>query len=107
MKKYTYTIYQVKTREDFAFMRWELAKRFNWSFTPYKIEWDGTEEARDDYDLLNYLFEVFNLNHPDGFMGHSMSVSDIVKLRVEDSKAKYYYCDSFGWEDITKEIKGE
>ena len=22
-------------------------------------------------------------------------------------KAKYYYCDVYGWKDITKEVKGE
>lgn len=111
MKNYTYTIYQVNSREElaeeFIFMRWEWAKKHGWSFTPYKVEWSGTEEARDDYDLLNYLFEKFNLNHPEGFMGHSMSVSDIIKLCAEDGEVKYYYCDSFGWKDITKEIKGE
>lgn len=38
-----------------------------------------------------------------------MSVSDIIKINhtVDEDKAKYYFCDSIGWKDITKEVKGE
>ena len=38
-----------------------------------------------------------------------MSVSDVIKINytVDESKAKYYFCDVIGWQDITKEIKGE
>ena len=34
-----------------------------------------------------------------------MSVSDIVKIEdMETNETKYYYCDSFGWKDITSEV---
>jgi len=106
MKKFNYVIYQVRVESDFAFMRWEWVKNHNWSFKPYRSVWNGTEEAKDDYDLLNRLFEIFNLNHPEGYRAHSMSVSDVV--RIDDgNNIKYYYCDSFGWVDITEEVKGE
>ena len=106
MKKYDYTIYQVGVNEDFCFMRWEVARRHNWSFDPYKIVWEGTEEARDDYDLLNYLYEVFNERRPSDFRGHSMSVSDIIMI-CDDDGSTYYYCDSFGWHDITDNVMKE
>ena len=38
------------------------------------------------------LFELFNLNHPKDFHGHSLSVSDIVELNGVN-----YYCDAMGW----------
>lgn len=111
MNNYIYTIYQVETKEDFAFKDWERIKKFNlnWSFEPYKIEWGGIAKANDDYELLERLFVKFNLNHPFGFMGHSMSVSDIVKICIkgDEDKAKYYFCDACGWKDITNEVKGE
>ena len=112
MNNYSYVIYQVRAKEAFAFMAWKWAKdKFNWSLNPYKSVWNGIEEARDDYDLLNYLFEKFNVNHPKGFRGHSMSVSDVVRICTcideDEDKAKYYYCDAYGWEDITKEVKGK
>lgn len=109
MRNYYYEIYQVKAKEDFAFVEWDWAKKFCWSFKPYKMVWAGFEDAKDDCDLLNYLFEKFNVNHPKDFKGHSMSVSDIIKINytVDEDKAKYYFCDACGWRDITKEVKGE
>ena len=56
-------------------------------------------------DLINYLWEVFNERHPEGFRGHSMSVSDIILVKdIEANEKKYYYCDNFGWKDITNEV---
>lgn len=109
MKTYYYEIHQVHIAVDFAFMSWDLAKKHDWSFGIYKRVWAGFEGAEGDYALLNYLFEKFNLNHPLQFKGHSMSVSDVVKVNntVNEDEARYYYCDSFGWVDITKEVKGE
>lgn len=107
MKDYRYVIYQVRVNVPFAFLNWKLANKMaDWSFKPYRSVWNGYEEAADDMDLVNYLWEVFNTNHPDGYRGHSMSVSDVILVQnIETNEKKYYYCDSFGWEDITKEIK--
>ena len=105
MKKFEYAIYQIKANVLYSFMNWETANKHGWSFNPYGLVWADKEEARDDYDLLDYLFEKFNIAHPDHFRGHSMSVSDIVKIEdMETNEIKYYYCDSFGWKDITREV---
>lgn len=56
-------------------------------------------EIKNVYVLLEGLFEEFNLRHPHDFHGHSLSVSDIVKVNND-----YYYCDSFGWKKITNKI---
>lgn len=107
MKDYRYVIYQVRANVPFAFLNWKLANKMaDWSFKPYRSVWNGTEEAADDMDLVNYLWEVFNVRHPVGYRARSLSVSDVI--RVEDTETntiKYYYCDSFGWTDITKEIE--
>ena len=106
MKKYLYEIFQTKAEQEFAFMRWDIAIRHGWSFDFYRSMWCGEEEARDDMDLVNYLYEVFNERRPYGFKGHSLSVSDIVKVREADGvEPTYYYCDSFGWRNITEDIK--
>lgn len=107
MKEYSYEIFQSTIKSSFAFMPWKYTKEHNFSFNFYKKVWSDKEEARDDLDLLNYLFEKFNINHPKDFKGHSMSVSDIVRIMDVNGNTKYYYCDVFGWEDITKEMKGE
>lgn len=105
MKKFNYVIYQTKVESDFAFMRWEWAKEHNWSFNSYRSVWNGTEEAKNNLELLENLFEKFNLYHPEGYRAHSLSVSDVVRIN-DGNEIKYYYCDSIGWKDITKEVKG-
>ena len=50
-------------------------------------------------DTLDSLYERFNLNHPEGYYGHSLSVSDVVVLQKE-GQAKAYYVDSFGFREL-------
>lgn len=45
---------------------------------------------------LEKLFYIFNRCHPSDFRGHSISMSDVVYL-----DGKYYYCDSFGFKELT------
>ena len=107
MKKYNYVIYQAKIEAPFTFLGWETGNKIaDWSFDPYRSVWNGTEEAADDMDLVNYLWEVFNEKHPVGYRARSLSVSDIIRVEdTETNTVKYYYCDSFGWEDITSEVE--
>lgn len=107
MKKYNYVIYQAKIEAPFTFLGWETGNKIaDWSFDPYRSVWNGTEEAADDMDLVNYLWEVFNEKHPVGYRARSLSVSDIIRVEdTETNTVKYYYCDSFGWKDITSEVE--
>ena len=43
-------------------------------------------------EILEEIFTLLNVNHPEDYTGHSLSVSDIVVLND-----KKYYCDSYGW----------
>ena len=107
MKKYNYVIYQAKIGAPFTFLGWETGNKIaDWSFDLYRSVWNGTEEAADDMDLVNYLWEVFNEKHPVGYRARSLSVSDIIRVEdTETNTVKYYYCDSFGWKDITSEVE--
>lgn len=107
MKKYQYEIFQTGAKQNFAFMNWRTATKHGWSFDPYRLVWSGTEEARDEIDMLEYLYEVFNERRPAEFKGHSLSVGDIIEVQaagVVNPDPIYYYCDSFGWKDITENI---
>lgn len=53
-----------------------------------EIETDKT----DEYEILDEISTLLNVNHPEDYKGHSLSVSDIVVLND-----KKYYCDSYGW----------
>ncbi len=73
----------------------------------------GLEPAREHYDLIytgankdhpsvtdpEAAFQVFNLERPSDFGGHSLSVSDIVALR-HNGVVTYHYCDSIGFTEI-------
>ena len=63
----------------------------------YDLVFDGEVEAKD----LEAVYAKFNLNHPAGYTGRSMSVSDVVEV-VESTTAKegFYFCDSIGFKEI-------
>lgn len=99
-----YEIYQLDYNKDSVknshkmFSRWEWLIKYEggFNFQDYKKVYDGEQEGEDNIDVLDKLFEKFNLTHPDNFYGHSMSVSDVVILGDD----KMYYCDSIGWKEI-------
>ena len=99
-----YEIYQITNiREcDYTFMRYEFAiekanKKFSLNDYTKVYEGEVPEQlaAKSTFEILEKLFEKFNIDHPNDFTGRSMSVSDLVKL--DD---KLYYCDFAGWEEI-------
>ena len=99
-----YTIYQVKDFRKccYAFCGWEIAKAC-FTMNDYKKVYAGCIDCNNYSKALNSLYEIFNIRHPKDFRGHSMSVGDVIVLRnTENSDEIVYYCDSFGWEDITK-----
>lgn len=65
----------------------------------YRLMYDGvisrTSGQRDD-EVLEHLFERFNLHHPGDFHGHSLSVSDVVEL-YDETQRNWFYCDTFGF----------
>ena len=54
----------------------------------------------DEEDGLEYIFYKFNCEHPEDFKGHSLSVSDIVKLGDD-----YFYCQSLGWKNVSHDCE--
>lgn len=63
----------------------------------YKTVYSGTIEEGDlnKNQILENIFIKFNVSHPEGFKGHSLSTSDIVIL---DNEA--YLCDMIGWKKV-------
>ena len=91
----TYSIYQLKDSADTRDYRFEPLDR---------LEQRGLSVAHENYNLvyadkltsedtLEGLYQKFNLNHPEDFKGHSLSVSDVVVL-CENGKETAHYCDS-------------
>ena len=58
-----------------------------------------TANRGDRTITLDDIFERFNINRPNDFHGHSLSVSDVIVInRTAETKA--YYVDSFGFEEL-------
>jgi len=95
-----YKIKQIKNYNDceYIFDWWKLAQdKFNLE-KDYETVYEGELEVEDETDtvgILEKLFFIFNMKHPQDFKGHSLSVSDVVELN-----GKNYYCDSNGWVDV-------
>lgn len=91
-------------------------------FMPYSyLQRKGMEPEIDHYEvvyasalpahhnqteLLEGLYQKFNIDHPSDFTGHSLSVSDIVALRV-NGVVSSHYVDSFGFKELPEFIKPE
>lgn len=58
----------------------------------YELVFDGDLPAQTAEDV----FRIFNLEHPNGYRGRSMSVSDIVWMEG----IGYWFCDSIGFRQI-------
>lgn len=100
---YQIKIFQLKDSDNLHFHRFaslrEL-KKFNLelSINNYDIIYTAERDFSEDkkkIDILEKLFSELQGIKPKGYIGHSLSVSDIVKLNDE-----YWYCDSFGFAKV-------
>ena len=56
--------------------------------------------------ILEGLYARFNLNRPDDFRGHSLSVSDVIALNL-NGQTECYYTDSFGFYKLPSFLERE
>ena len=100
-----YAIYQLKREDSTTDLRFMGS---DW------LQKKGLEPNRDNYDLvytgrlypsenrldtLERLYQTFNIDQPEDFRGHSLSVSDIVALK-EQGVVSYHYVDSIGYTEL-------
>ena len=100
----TFKIYQLPGGEKYHGVRFESMDR---------LKADVVQLNKDDYELmyegevgefrgnatLEALFAQFNNDRPDDFLGHSLSVSDVIVIHT-DGKDTAYFCDSFGFTEM-------
>ena len=95
-----FAIYQMDTggEHTYQFMGFESAQKLGYTIDGkdyrmvYAAPWIPTITLDD-------IFERFNINRPNDFHGHSLSVSDVIVInRTAETKA--YYVDSFGFEEL-------
>ena len=73
----------------------------------YEVVYHGSISMSEDVNRqLEDLYVKFNIDHPDDFRGHSMSVSDIVALKVV-GEVSFHYVDSVGFQKLENFMKSE
>lgn len=100
-----FRILQIKdiTGCDYAFRGYREDK-FN--IEDYQQVYDLESESMDDIsdlETLEILFHIFNVQRPEDFTGHSLSISDCVHIE-RNGKCRLYYCDIVGW-TLVKEVR--
>ena len=97
----TFSIYQLKDGDETRDLRFE----------PYdRLQAAGHTIDRANYELvytapltagtsLEDIFTRFNIDHPQDFKGHSLSVSDIVVLH-QSGENTAHYVDSIGYKEV-------
>ena len=96
-----YQIYQLRSTNenaDISFMNYDYLLKQNRQvdFSNYRHVYQG--EMKPDMNLES-IYTMFNIDKPEDFYGHSLSVSDIVVIR-ENGAEKAYYVDSIGFREI-------
>lgn len=89
-------LYQIDMERDehyAAYMGLDSMKKLGIAIDPtiYDKVFDGTVDCTD----LEDVFHKFNTDHPAGYTGMSMSVSDVAEVN-----GKFYFCDSIGFNEI-------
>jgi len=95
-------IWQLRSNSDFdlRFISYdEVLKSFGEpNKENYELVYEGEIESND----LETIYTKFNLNHPIGFTGHSLSMSDVVEL-YDSTGSEFHYVDRFGFKKINFE----
>ena len=102
-----FTIYQLKHSDELHGIRFEpfdylLKNGLTCDARNYDLVYSGHMRP---HETLENLFYKFNMERPDDFKGHSLSVSDVVVVR-EYGKSTAYYVDSIGFKRLEHFEKG-
>ncbi len=108
----TFAIYQLKRDDattDLRFMNseWLRNKGLEPQHDNYDLVYTGAlNPAERQIDTLEQIYQVFNLERPADFTGHSLSVSDIVALK-QDGVISCHYVDSVGYTELPRFLQPE
>lgn len=103
----TYAVFQLKNERrtrDYRFEPMKRLEKLGLKVKPelYEPVYAGIlakEDASSKEDMLEALYLKFNIARPHDFTGHSMSVSDVIALRM-DGKVTVHYVDSVGFHEL-------
>ena len=100
-----FAIYQMDSGDEhtYQFMGIESAKSLGYTIDGkdyrmvYAAQWMPTI-------TLDNIFERFNIDRPEDFRGHSLSVSDVIVIN-RGAEITAYYVDSFGFQELPEFVQ--
>ena len=97
-------IHQISIDRDInrvMFMSLKATKEFQPTNKIDRNIYDEVFSGIVDCRNLEDVFMMFNLYHPEGYRGRSLSVSDVVEvIESETTEPGYYFCDRFCFQKI-------
>lgn len=96
------TIYQIDPELDqnlLVFRDIDIVQRISGGRIPAEI-YKAVYEGELNISSLEDAFYIFNVQHPAGYKGRSMSVSDVIELSEPGKSPTYHFCCSVGFRQI-------
>lgn len=102
----SFTIYQLKDGDETRDIRFEpYNKLLAAGLVIDPANYDKTYSAPLDNSMtLDKIYFAFNTDRPEGFTGHSLSMSDVIVLN-KDGKETAFYVDSKGFQEVPEFVK--
>lgn len=98
---FAFSIYQLKSDEH----RFDSYSHMQTvGYAPVVFDYDMIYTDRLNGATLNDIYERFNINAPEEYIGYSLSVSDVVVL-IQNGERKAYIIDSIGFKELTNFFK--
>lgn len=105
----TYKIYQLHDTPEYHGIRFssmEENRNENLSIKDYDLVYQGDISDFSSDNLLEGIYRKFNLDRPEDFRGHSLSMSDVVVMEINNEQ-KAYYCDRIGFQEMPEFFAGQ
>ncbi len=96
------TLYQIIPELDndhLMFRELQFIQTASGNRVPAEI-YEAVYQGELDIRTLEDAFYIFNMEHPDGYKGRSMSVSDVVEIFDSEAGYRFYFCDTIGFKPI-------
>ena len=95
-------IYQIDMEQDskrISFFGLEDMKKLTGESTVDSSIYNKVFSGEVECETLEDVYQMFNIDHPSGYKGRSLSVSDVVEITDGTDKG-FYFCDNVGYEKI-------
>lgn len=95
-----YQVYMLPNQHDNRFMGldWWEKRGDKLTLDQYTRTYQNKIEVNEtcgDMTLLDKIYRLLNLEHPEDYKLPSLSVGDVIEVR-----GNYYFCDSIGWKKV-------